>query len=250
MDDKLRNLIDEALNIFENREVKSQIVTSSIPILFFGDYTLEPKVITVGLNPSRLEFPDNNRYQRFPLMEGWTRESFCYETYVESCCRYFDEQPYHWFQNYEEILKGLDASFKLNGNNGTSIHTDICSPLATEKSWRHLGTDTKQRLTLAGTPLWKSLVSYLHPKLIIAQVGLEHLKVLGPQQSWRTVPVPETVLGTESEIMVLRKKLNSHASTTVHWKPIRPSYTPFGDLTPKERFRLGQFIRDRICSLN
>lgn len=40
-----------------------------MPILFFGDgneyFSSELKVITLGLNPSRAEFPEEDRFQRF-----------------------------------------------------------------------------------------------------------------------------------------------------------------------------------------
>ena len=49
-------------------------VSPAIPILFFGDLDAyagsQQRVLTVGLNPSLIEFPADDPYHRFPLAEG------------------------------------------------------------------------------------------------------------------------------------------------------------------------------------
>ena len=52
----------EAWNLYERAKSQAHVVRPSIPILFFGDSEAyersERRIITVGLNPSRLEFPE------------------------------------------------------------------------------------------------------------------------------------------------------------------------------------------------
>jgi len=59
-----------ALHQRAEAEAVPHIVRPSMPILFFGDsrrYECSTlKVITVGLNPSKLEFPNNDPFRRFP----------------------------------------------------------------------------------------------------------------------------------------------------------------------------------------
>lgn len=77
-------LIEDAWRIYRKFEDKDVVVKPSIPILFFGNadaYFASPiKIITVGLNPSRVEFPNEDRFLRFDwarkINERTTREEF------------------------------------------------------------------------------------------------------------------------------------------------------------------------------
>ena len=66
---EISNLILESWQIFRQLEDRPFLVKPSIPILFFGDsdqyFSSELKVINLGLNPSRIEFPKENRFLRF-----------------------------------------------------------------------------------------------------------------------------------------------------------------------------------------
>lgn len=77
------------------------VVTPSIPILFFGDsshYFQSPfRVITVGLNPSRAEFPADDRFQRFPAAKGMypaVMDGQFLDRYVRALNDYFRVEPY------------------------------------------------------------------------------------------------------------------------------------------------------------
>jgi hypothetical protein len=56
-------LIEDAWRIYRRFEDNGVVVKPSLPILFFGnsdEYFASPiKIITVGLNPSRVEFPQH-----------------------------------------------------------------------------------------------------------------------------------------------------------------------------------------------
>ena len=224
-----------------------------MPILFFGDLERYKhaglRVITVGLNPSHLEFPENNPFERFRQMEGLEQGPSNYGPYIRSLSRYFEGQRYNWFDNYEDVLSGLKVSYRQNNDADIALHTDICSPLATRKPWRRLDRDTKMKLKKGGRPLWEDLMGYLRPQLILAQVGYhEHLKKLGAKQNWQGILVPKNIVGTKTEIRLLERKFNGQLAQIVYWKPIRPTFgKPFADLSPEQRKSVGKFIRREIC---
>src|SRR5271169_6315979 len=66
---KINDLIREVWEVYRHFEDQPFLVKPSIPILFFGDsdqyFSSELKVITLGLNPSRIEFPEEDRFLRF-----------------------------------------------------------------------------------------------------------------------------------------------------------------------------------------
>lgn len=113
------------------------LVRPSIPILFFGDdekYISSPlKVITVGLNPWRLEFPSVDPFLRFPAARQIDPQQPALDAHLEALRAYFRVRPYNaWFRPaFEPILNELAASYYDGTAASTALHTDICSPLAT-----------------------------------------------------------------------------------------------------------------------
>src|SRR5260370_30230937 len=65
----LNELIQESWQVYTRFEDQPFLVKPSIPILFFGDsdryLSSELKVITLGLNPSKAEFPEKDSFCRF-----------------------------------------------------------------------------------------------------------------------------------------------------------------------------------------
>jgi len=111
-----------------------------VPILFFGDlyrYRTSPcKIVTVGLNPSRIEFPQPDRFTRFKAAKGLypaiMQSDEPYAAYVAAPCNYFIDDPYRaWFRSLEPILQGAASSY-YPGRANCALHTDLCSPLATD----------------------------------------------------------------------------------------------------------------------
>jgi hypothetical protein len=86
------------------------MVIPSIPVLHFGDLKKfqksKRKIVTVGLNPSLVEFEEN----RFTINDG----SGCSITELENALsNYFTMNPYsRWFnRSFEKFLQAFDASF-------------------------------------------------------------------------------------------------------------------------------------------
>lgn len=98
MRERLRELAREAWEQHDRAErtLVLHLVRPSIPILFFGDSERfigsALRVITVGLNPSREEFPRAAPFLRFPGSE--TLSSSDPNAYLASLDAYFRTAPY------------------------------------------------------------------------------------------------------------------------------------------------------------
>lgn len=157
------------------------VVRPSVPIAWFGDleaYLDSPlRVITVGLNPSRLEFPSTDPFLRFPKARDLTGKSLDAEreAYVDTMSSYFRERPYSaWFRpSFEELLLGMGASFYGTAPS-TALHTDLCSPIATDPTWSGLGPE-REVIREEGVRLWHDLVRTLEPDVIVVSVARRHL---------------------------------------------------------------------------
>ncbi len=187
----LSEAVASAWRAFDRAAGRSCRVTPSVPILFFGDldaYRASPlRVVTVGLNPSLHEFPASEPFRRFPLAEG-TRES---SRYLDAMSAYFCTAPYRgWFNAFEPLLKGLGASY-YKGSASTALHTDICSPVATDPTWSRLGQADHAALEADGGPLWHKLIEELGrvSQIVAISVANAHLKRIKfvPQTDWRII---------------------------------------------------------------
>ncbi|MFN6037231.1 MAG: hypothetical protein ACK452_02090, partial [Bacteroidota bacterium] len=148
-------------------------VKPSLPILYFGDlirYKDSPlKIVTVGKNPSLNEFRikenENFSFIRFPK---WDEKSKNLEEVLNT---YFETKPLKkWFSSFEPILNGMNASY-YNGNwKNTAIHTDICSPIATNPTWSLINKTESEVLFKEGNLLWKQLIEELQPDIILVSI--------------------------------------------------------------------------------
>ena len=142
------SLVDNAWRLYHEAQNAHCAVRPSIPILFFGDrsryFRSPPRIITVALNPSRREFPEGDRFARFPkavsvypgILDGLGRED-----YGAALNDYFRQRPYRsWFPWFDKVLRGMEASY-YDGEVNTALHTDLCSPLATDPTWSRLGDE-------------------------------------------------------------------------------------------------------------
>jgi hypothetical protein len=155
---------------------RDAVVDPAVPILYFGDrdaYLSSPwRIITVGLNPSRAEFPQDDTFKRFPLARGLVEGN---DDYLAALDTYFKTDPYKsWFSSYEALLNGLDASY-YPGARSTALQTDLCSPVATDPTWTKLSRDTRHGLMSDGVVLWHELVRELRPDVILVSIARAHL---------------------------------------------------------------------------
>jgi hypothetical protein len=246
---QIDDLIRESWQVYRQFEDQPFLVKPSIPILFFGDSiqyrSSKLKVITLGLNPSRIEFPEHDRFFRFSgarkVNPRFTVGVSCQE-YLQSLNEYFHEPPNHpyrpWFKSFEPLLAGLDCSYYGNAVN-TALHTDLCSPLATDPTWSNLPREAQISLLPYGTRLWHSLVEWLSPDLIIASVARSHLKRISfPQQDgWKVVHRVERTNCYDVELT--RLKIEGKAAALVFGKAAN---TPFGTVSNVEKRKIGLAI--------
>jgi hypothetical protein len=244
-------LIREAWLTYERHSHDPVVVSPSIPILFFGDsraYSAsESKVITVGLNPSRVEFPEGDRFYRFPAARGIypqvTGGKF-YREYTEALNGYFYNNPYRsWFNSFEPLLNGLGASYYAGAPN-TVLHTDLCSPLATDPTWSRLTPGQREVLRPEGTALWHRLVENLLPDVIIISVAESHLDNINFPRAggWETVHT--VARANPYRVKLVRLDLGAGKRTALVFG--RAANTPFGTVSNADKRKIGETLRVHI----
>ncbi len=179
-----------AWQAFDRAADRTCRVVPAVPILFFGDldaYRASPlRVVTVGLNPSRKEFPTDEPFRRLPLAVGGREPS----RYLDAMSAYFCTNPYsEWFNAFEPLLNGLGASY-YKGAASTALHTDICSPVATDPTWSRLDKADRKALEADGGPLWRFLLEELRPQIVaisVAKAHLDRIKFESREKDWKTI---------------------------------------------------------------
>jgi hypothetical protein len=248
----LDQLVGEAWRIYHQAAATTNgvLVRPSIPILFFGDsdryYRSPRRIITVGLNPSLQEFPPNSRFSRFPLAKDLYPRILTGEAtseYLAALNSYFRIEPYRsWFDSYEPLLNGMGASF-YDGAEGTALHTDICSPLATDPTWSRLGSGSRSALILAGRALWHKLVRLLEPDFITS-VARGHLVNISFRQldEWRVFHTVERANPFYVKAVDL-EVLPGKPSTLIFGQAAQ---LPFGTVSRADKHRIGVGIRKLV----
>ena len=179
--EKLTSLLNRTVEYYQEIQDRDYVVKPAIPILYFGDinayFESKIKIITVGKNPSLIEFcrkkGEPYSFLRFP---NWEEE----KNYAAALNSYFECEPYKsWFGSYEVILNGIDASYYSDSNQiNRVIHTDICSPIATDPTWTKLSEDTREELFNIGFQLWQDLINILEPDILLISIAEHWLKQL------------------------------------------------------------------------
>ena len=62
-----------------------------------------------------------------------------------------------------------------HGRTSTVLHTDICSPIATDPTWSQLGAADRRVLLDDGRTLWHELLAALQPNVVLLSVAKSHL---------------------------------------------------------------------------
>jgi hypothetical protein len=246
--ERLRELARDAWKQHERADRASlpHLVRPSIPILFFGDSerfsASRLRVITVGLNPSREEFPRVAPFQRFPGSDAFNGDNP--DSYLGSLDAYFRTAPYTgWFNpSFEPLLRGLGASY-YDAAPSVALHTDLCSPLATDPTWSRLDPREQTVLEPAGRRLWHDLVEALQPDLVLVSVGRPRLSTIGfplvePASVIHTVDGPARV--RPYRIEAFRHEFASGKAPLFVFG--QASQTPFGSISGLEKQRIGRRI--------
>jgi hypothetical protein len=248
VDSRLRELIDRSLQ--ELFEFKKEVVRSSMPILFFGNLerynkSKRRKVVTVGLNPSRDEFPEGKRFSRFPAMRGWSPDTFDHNDYIKSLSCYFDGDYYQtYFDDFEDVIQVFCASYHCGNLYDRALHTDFCSPLATRKLWGELYNAEQQGFKKKGVRLWMDLIDYLEPDLIFSTIAFK--KHIAPKITgrWRKravkIDTQEYNVYWVQTNFCAKHSLMVNVEHTIHEKLLMRHV--LGNLSPSQRKQLGKSI--------
>jgi len=232
----MQPLARRASEIFSDAAARlgQHAVDPAIPILYFGDltaYLRSPlRVVTVGLNPSRLEFPGDSPFRRFSNAANLLPiRADTYDTYFDSLDNYFETDPYEdWFKSFNSVLCPLTASF-WPGCTNFVIHTDICSPVATDRGWNKLPPWAKAHLLEKGPGLWRDLIALLKPHILLAPVRGEYLLKAGlpDVRSWTTLYDCECHPSKTARFMYAQLSPDQK-SLVIHGPCFNKPFLPFG----------------------
>lgn len=179
----------------------NELLSKSPPVLWFGNSKSgKDKVLTIGANPSRWEFLDQNQMETCLIPYQKT----CYETkylskqrflhlspiqtyndilvskslrdgVIDSYDKYFMNKPYKWFgsnkinsYNVEGVLRGLCASYFEINSEFRACHIDIF-PIATISDFNKIQAIIQRDLLahLWAKNIVDELLNYFNPKFIL-----------------------------------------------------------------------------------
>jgi len=245
-----KTLLENLLLEYEAKKSLNYVVSESLPILFFGDLesfsTQKRKVVTVGLNPSNIEFQSNPSEEysffRFPEYEGNI------QTLEITLNNYFKHNPYtKWFRTgYEPLLNGLNGSFFPDNEFDKVLHTDICSPLSTNPTWSKLNFHEQESLRRDGFELWKALICELKPDLIILSTRRSYLQLLSPKYIKTIHSINTTKEGKPRRpfnLDLFEVSINNFKTSLIYGEP---KNLPFGSVSTEDKILMGILIDNLI----
>lgn len=142
------------------------------------------KVVTVGLNPSDKEFRENTTQPFSTSLRFKRYQTDKPKTLIQAFNAYYKTNPYRWFRSFESVLNGIGASYYDNEKYpNRALHTDICSPWATNPTWSKLPKAIRKELFEEGNPKWIKLIAKLKPNIIVAAVSKEYMIKLGIEKT-------------------------------------------------------------------
>jgi len=250
----LEELAQECIEIYQKTlKTSIPITRPSIPILYFGNKPAydksEIKIISVGLNPSHNEFPVHDKFKYFrkvkDLTIGLKLSQQDVKLFLESLNDYYKGASYRWFNCFEPMLNGMNASYYENKNPNRVLHTDICSPIATDITWSDLDQIHQQRLSIDGIEIWHRLVKILAPDFIILSLARKHLqKIRFDRTPWKEIIVirkkrDETNRTKPYPIIKSKYKLNGKTGYLIFGQAAQ---TPFGKISNTQKRKIGQIL--------
>ncbi|MFC3193208.1 hypothetical protein ACFODZ_03025 [Marinicella sediminis] len=248
-------LIQETMAYFHLHKSNRFVVSPSLPILFFGDidaYSRSSlKIVTVGKNPSDNEFKINKddpySFCRFP---DWSNSI---ESLTNCLKSYFKNKPLkQWFSCYEPILNGAESSYYDGAFKNRAIHTDLCSPLATDPTWSKLTDIERDTLFSSGSNIWIKLIEDLQPDLILVSIPRQLFEKFfsGEANLLESFKFKEDGTARKKPYDVISKKykFNSGKTATAVWG--MPSNKPFDQISNRIRRIVGERLKDELLNVN
>lgn len=226
------------------------VVPHSLPIPYFGDlkrYLASPlRVLTAALNPSSREFPDDK--PRFDVAKGLQGPA---ELELQ-LSTYFMCHPYRsWFNSFEPVLNGLEASYGGKMANGdyasTALHLDMCSPIATSPTWSKLTVEQRAKLTTVGRHVFEWLIDELEPDIVVASLGWGHLETWNANfeagRRWERLAEHRTAAKgnlLRAPLLVQVGSISSRKGRPLIFVNASAADKPFGRFTTERKHEAGQ----------
>ena len=240
-------LLNSTFNYFKKHEKDEVVVKPSIPILYFGDLEgyvkSKLKVITVGKNPSlnefRLQKQDDDSIVRFAKWDA-KRQNL-----TETLNQYFkaNAHPFtKWFSSFEPILNGLNASYYDGAKDNIALHTDICSPLATNPTWSKLSGEKRSLLFQEGFAIWKQLIEELQPDVLLVSVPRElfnrTFKTTGEELIVFTTKKDGKLRKSPYKVEIHKYQLESNKTVSVVFG--QAANKPFDTISAEQKIKIGE----------
>lgn len=135
----------------------------------------------------------------------------------------------------------MESSY-YDGQMNVALHTDLCSPLATDPTWSKLTMHERDSLGLTGVRLWLRLVRHLGPDVVLVSVARQHLASLdfSPLGQWGTIHTieranPFRVEAREVEIVPGKRSLIVFG---------RAAEKPFGTVSTPAKREIGRRVAE------
>ena len=94
---------------------------------------------------------------------------------------YFYRNPYcEYFRQYEKLLQGIDASFYQKGSDNIALHVDAYTSIATDTFFGELSPSAQWGFKTDGMKLYRNLIKYLHPDVLLISVAKNDFYALYP----------------------------------------------------------------------
>ena len=137
------------------------------------------------------------------------------------------------------------------GFTSTALHTDICSPVATDPTWSKLGDVDRSTLEADGGPLWHMLLKILEPQIVVLSVAKRHLERIAfePQDNeWTAIHTfDRTGSGAPRsrpyEVMARWYDVDGKPSLFIFGPAAQ---TPFGLISDPQKGKVGAILRE-VC---
>lgn len=149
--------------------------------------------------------------------------------------------------------QGMPADRLLR--NGIAVHTDICTPVATNQTWSQIKSYQLGAFK-GGFELWEDLVEELAPEIVIFSVGSNHL---GRRLTNRPVPNWPVICTVTHKgdgkafrsspfyVHSARLTIGKHLTRAV-WGNCHN--VPFGSVSHVDKHRIGEAIRRKYMLTN
>ena len=145
----------------------------------------------------------------------------------------------------------METSY-YGGEPSTALHTDICSPVATDPTWNDLDPDVQKSLEQDGVPLWHDLLNVLKPQVVVISVAKDRLKQIQFRalSDWVDVHTFEQTKDgrrrqTPFKVVARRHEVGGEQSLFVYGQGAQ---TPLGLLGPRQKREAGAFAKELLDS--